>query len=147
MARSRLAPVAEVTCATRCARIIVAIFAALGLVAVAGCGGGSSSSATGVKGPSEVTAAPVSKSGPNPFTPAVGTDTPGLLPPAGAASSSGGPAAYSADLPGLYGGTRNYATCDAGKLVNFLEQNPGKAVAWASTLGIQAPQIRDYVSG
>jgi hypothetical protein len=69
------------------------------------------------------------------------------LPPAGAASSNGGPATYSANLPGLYGGTRNYATCDAGKLVNFLEQNPGKAAAWAATLGIQAPQIRDYVSG
>ncbi len=75
-----------------------------------------------------------------------GTDTPGLLPPAAAASSSGGPATYNADLPGLYGGTRNYTTCDAGKLVNFLEQNPSKAAAWASTLSIKASQIRDYVS-
>jgi hypothetical protein len=71
----------------------------------------------------------------------------GVTPPAAAASSSGGPASYNASLPGLYGGTRNYSSCDATKLVDFLEQNPAKASAWAATLGIQTTQIRDYVSG
>ncbi len=103
--------------------------------------------AAGVKGPSEVSASAVSTAGANPFTPKVGTDTPGVTPPAAAASPSGGPATYSASLPGLYGGTRNYRTCDAEKLVSFLESNPAKAAAWAATLGIQTSQIRDYVSG
>ena len=69
------------------------------------------------------------------------------MPPAAAGSSSGGPVSYSAGLPGLYGGTRNYATCDALKLVNFLEHNRRKAAAWAAGLGIRTSQIRDYVSG
>lgn len=116
-----------------------------GAVALGACGSSSSSTAAGVKGPSEVTAAPVSTPGANPFTSAVGTDTPGVTPPPAAVAS--GPATYNADLPGLYGGTRDHRSCDATKLVNFLEQNPGKAAAWAQTLGIQTNQIRDYVSG
>lgn len=117
------------------------------LLCVAGglvsCGG--SSHKAGVTGGSEVAAQPVSTAGANPFTPAVGKDMAGVKPPPAAVSSGGGPAAYSAGLPGLYGGTRNYTTCDAHKLVGFLEQNSGKATAWAATLGIQTSQIRSYV--
>src|SRR3982074_2228377 len=81
---------------------------------LASCGGSSSSShSAGVQGPSEVHAQPVSTAGANPSTAAVGSDPSGLKPPAAAASSSGGPTTYSGDLPGLYGGTRNHATCDA----------------------------------
>jgi hypothetical protein len=83
----------------------------------------------------------------NPFTPPVGKDTTAVKPPPAAVSTGSSPASYSGSLPGLYGGTRNYATCDADKLVTFLESNPAKATAWASTLGIQPSQIRDYVSG
>jgi hypothetical protein len=111
--------------------------------ALASCGG--SAQKAGVKGASEIKAEPVSTAGANPFTPAVGKDTSGIKPPPAAASSTGGPARYSGGLPGLYGGTRNYATCDAKKLVVFLERNPDKATAWAESLGIQTPEIRRYV--
>jgi hypothetical protein len=115
---------------------------------LAGCGGSTSSTqSAGVKGPSEVAAAPISTPGANPFTATVGKDTAGVTPPAAAASSTGGAASYTGSLPGLYGGTRNHASCDADKLVNFLEQNPAKGAAWAAALGIQTSQIRDYVSG
>src|SRR5205085_2392504 len=70
----------------------------------------------------------------------------GLKPPAAARSTSGGPARYVASLPGLYGGTRNYSSCDARKLVGFLKQNPSKAAAWASTLGISTGAIPHYMS-
>jgi hypothetical protein len=100
-----------------------------------------------VKGPSEVVAAPVSTTGNNPFTPKVGTDRPGVRPPAAASSPSGGLVSYTGSLPGLYGGTRNYTQCDKPQLVSFLEANPSKASAWASTLGIQTTQISSYVSG
>jgi hypothetical protein len=126
--------------------LVVAGAVSIATVGLVACGGGSKSGA-GVKGPSEIAAAPVSTRGANPFTPKVGNDMPGVMPPPAAASSSGGPVSYSAALPGLYGGTRNYSTCDAAKLVSFLEQNPGKAAAWASTLGIRSSQISDYVSG
>jgi hypothetical protein len=68
----------------------------------------------------------------------------GLKPPAGVARNGGTPS-FRGSLPGLYGGTRDYATCDAEKLVVFLEANPDKASAWASTLGIRPDQIRRYV--
>ncbi len=63
-----------------------------------------------------------------------------------AAAAGAGPARYRASLPGLYGGTRNYTTCDANKLVNFLQANPKKAAAWAAALGVRTAQIRTYVS-
>ena len=98
-----------------------------------------------MRGASEVAAAPISTAGPNPFTATVGKDVSGVRPPAAAAGA--GPARYVASLPGLYGGTRNYTTCDADKLVNFLQANPTKAAAWAAALGIRTTQIRTYVSG
>jgi hypothetical protein len=132
-------------CRPRVVALTGSLVAAMGLF---GCGGsGTSAQATGVKGPSEVAAAPVSTPGANPFTATVGKDMPGVTPPTAAVGSAGGLASYKADLPGLYGGTRNHRSCDAIKLVNYLEQNPGKAAAWAGTLGIQTSQIRGYVSG
>ena len=113
---------------------------------VAACGGHSSSHG-GVVGPSEVRAEPVAMATANPFSPPVGADRHGITPPPAAASSSGGPSTYRANLPGLYGGTRDHRSCNAVKLVDYLEHNPDKARAWASTLGIQRTQIRSYVSG
>ena len=117
-------------------------------VLLAACGNPSanvSKPAAGVRGASEVAAEPVSTSGANPFTAPAGTDMAGVKPPPGAVAPGGGPATYGGGLPGLYGGTRNYATCDAEKLVVFLEQNPDKATAWAGTLGIPVTRIRSYV--
>jgi hypothetical protein len=121
--------------------------------ALASCGGGSdktgkvAAAAAGVTGGSEVSAEPVSSAGANPFTAPVGKDMSGVRPPPGASNPSGGPATFMGGLPGLYGGTRNYTTCDAEKLIVFLEQNPDKANAWAGTLGIRVTQIRRYVHG
>lgn len=74
-----------------------------------------------------------------------GKDVAGLSPPPGA-TAAGGPPTYQGSLPGLYGGTLNYATCDAAKLVSFLQANPGKVAAWAGVLGIPTTQIGAYVS-
>lgn len=121
-------------------------------VAVAACGGGASTvtapgtstTATGIQGPSEVTAEPVGSAGDNPFTPPVGKDRKNVKPPKRAVSS-GTPVSYRGNLPGLYGGTNNYSTCDKQQLVSFLQQNPDKASAWAQTLGISTSEIRTYV--
>jgi hypothetical protein len=121
---------------------VAALLCAGGLLS--SCGG--SSHASGVQGPSEVRAEPVSMTTSNPFTAPVGSDKNGVTPPAAAVNSQAGPPAYTGSLPGLYGGTRDYKTCDAGKLVAFLEQNPAKAQAWAQTLGILPSGIREYVS-
>jgi hypothetical protein len=128
---------------------VVALLAVAGLLTA--CGGSSPHVTTaqnaGVRGASEVTAEPVSSTGKNPFMPTVGTDHSGVQPPSAAASSNGGVATYSGGLPGLYGGTRNIATCDAEKMISYPERNQDKATAWAATLGIQPSQIRDYISG
>ena len=47
--------------------------------------------------------------------------------------------------PGLFGGTRDRATCDRDKLVAFLEANPSKARAWAGVIGVPTSGIRTYV--
>src|SRR5436189_5377898 len=125
-------------------RTVVALLAAASLV-LAACGGGSTSKqASGVKGASEIAAEPISSAGNNPFTASAGHDMSGVRPPPKAVSTSG-PATYRGGLPGLYGGTRDYASCDAGKLINFLEHEPSKAAAWAGVLGIQVTKIRSYV--
>jgi hypothetical protein len=121
--------------------LVAALLCAGGLLS--SCGG--STKASGVQGPSEVRAEPVSTTT-NPFTAPVGSDKSGVTPPAAAVNSQGGPPTYTGSLPGLYGGTRDYKTCDAGKLVAFLEENPAKAAVWAQTLGIRASEIRRYVS-
>jgi len=124
----------------------VCAFLVMAIVLVA-CGGDGDPkvAAAGVQGASEITAEPVSSAGDNPFTAPAGKDRKGVKPPRGAASPGGGPASYRGGLPGLYGGTRDYATCDADKLIAFLEQNPDKAAAWAGVLGIQVTEIRRYV--
>lgn len=49
--------------------------------------------------------------------------------------------------PGLYGGTRNEAVCDAEQLAAFLDADPAKARAWARVAGIEPSAIGDYVAG
>lgn len=48
--------------------------------------------------------------------------------------------------PGLYGGTRDMQICDPEQLVEFLEANPDKALAWAGVHGIEPTEIRSFVA-
>jgi len=126
------------------------LFVAFAL-AMAACGDDAQPAAdttpTGIKGTSEaVRAEPVSSAGDNPFTASVGEDEKGVRPPKQAASSDG-PTAYEGNLPGLYGGTMDHATCDAAQLVTYLERTPSKAAAWAAALSIDPDRIEEYVDG
>lgn len=49
--------------------------------------------------------------------------------------------------PGLFGGTRDRATCDRDQLISFLEANATKARAWAGVIGVPVADIRSYVNG
>jgi hypothetical protein len=49
--------------------------------------------------------------------------------------------------PGLYGGTRQAASCDPDQLVAFLEDDPDKGAAWADVQGIDPADIGGYVDG
>ena len=87
------------------------------------------------------------------FTPSVGTDvstetvaTTTSAPAATTTSTRAGIPVVSGATAGLYGGTLDAASCDPGKLVDFLEQNPDKAAAWAGVVGIRPSEIRSYVA-
>ncbi len=56
-------------------------------------------------------------------------------------------ASIAGNEPGLYGGTRDIAACDALQLTDFLAANPDKAAAWAEVQGIEASEIPEFVAG
>ena len=49
-------------------------------------------------------------------------------------------------LPGLFGGTRDDATCDPEQLVDFLASEPEKAAVWAGVFELQPEQIAGFVA-
>ncbi|MCZ0997978.1 hypothetical protein O1M63_07095 [Streptomyces mirabilis] len=51
----------------------------------------------------------------------------------------------SGDAPGLYGGTRNVASCDVEKQITALRADPSKNAAFASVLGIQPSAVPGYL--
>ncbi|MEU9176942.1 DUF6777 domain-containing protein, partial [Streptomyces sp. NPDC048550] len=92
-----------------------------------------------------------SAAGPDPFTPstsAQSADT-GVVPVAVARSNDGTAGARTLEVngayPGLYGGTRNLASCDVEKQIQFLGQHKDKAKAFAAPLSIQQPEIPSYL--
>jgi hypothetical protein len=52
----------------------------------------------------------------------------------------------SGTAPGLYGGSGDSKSCEPDKLVAFLNENPDKAAAWGSVLGVVSAEIGDYVA-
>lgn len=62
------------------------------------------------------------------------------------AADSAAVESISGSAPGLYGGTGKEAVCDPAALVAFLDENPDKAAAFASVVGVKPKQIADYVS-
>jgi hypothetical protein len=113
--------------------VIVALGAVVAVLALSGDDDGNEET-------SEFDLEPISSTGQNPFMPAVGTDQANVTPP----PQTGG--TFSGDTPGLYGGTRNVAQCDAQQMVTYLQQNPDKGAAWANALGITMADIPTYVS-
>ena len=88
--------------------------------------------------------------GPDPYTPSAATPPPtststttqlSVPPPSGNALRS-----YVGGQPGLYGGTRNQRSCDAGLMLDYLDQHPAKKAAWAAVHGIALSDVRTFVS-
>ncbi|WP_051778287.1 DUF6777 domain-containing protein [Kitasatospora phosalacinea] len=132
--------------------LVAGLGIALGVVATGGSGGGSSAQAVEMQ--------PVSASGQEPFTDSVANGSaPASASPSGATSAAGSaqsptvgsPTAsggtVNGDQPGLYGGTREVASCDVPKLSAYLAANTDKARAWAGVEGIDSSQINGYLSG
>lgn len=90
--------------------------------------------------------------GANPFTKSTATGTAQTTTTAAPTTTSPTPAegqtvvgTVNGSSAGLYGGTLNEASCDREKQIAFLQENPDKAAAFASVLGIATDEIPDYI--
>ncbi|WP_051832517.1 DUF6777 domain-containing protein [Streptomyces katrae] len=92
-----------------------------------------------------------SAAGPDPFTPSTAADSAdsGVVPVAAAQSKGGAAGTRTLEVngayPGLYGGTRNLASCDVEKQIQFLTQHTDKGKAFAAPLSIKQPEIPSYL--
>lgn len=89
------------------------------------------------------------KSGPDPFTESTAKDssTPPETPTATPSSSEPANVTRAVDgsSPGLYGGTRNVASCDVEKQIKALGANPAKNDAFASVAGVEPSGVPAYL--
>jgi len=103
--------------------------------------------------PSEVVLEPTAVEVEDPFTTSVADDEVPIVQAATAPGSSTAPevatgaggGAVTGSSPGLYGGTRDKASCDPEKLIAFLQSEPAKAKAWARVQSIAPGDIPTYV--
>lgn len=94
--------------------------------------------------PGEIFLEAAGSGGPDPFTgevftaPVVSTTAPvgtePEVPPVDVQPGQVAVAGRSGDEPGLYGGSRDNARCDATGILRFLQENPDKAAAWAEAV-------------
>jgi hypothetical protein len=93
---------------------------------------------------------------PDPFTDSVAVAEQPILPgpepsadataPPEVATGAGG-GVVRGSAPGLYGGTQDQQSCDPARMVEFLEDDPDKARAWAEVQDIEVEEIREFVAG
>ncbi|MFD9358017.1 DUF6777 domain-containing protein, partial [Streptomyces sp. NPDC060031] len=133
---------------------LVAVAAAVVLAVVLTRPSGTSTSADG-----EVFLQPAAASGPDPFTESTAaeeaTPPPESPPPSTSPTKPQpdgtrptgptGTRSVSGSSPGLYGGTKDLASCDVEKQVRVLTAQPAKSAAFASALGIQPASVPAYL--
>ncbi|KKD06780.1 DUF6777 domain-containing protein [Streptomyces sp. WM6386] len=128
----------------RIALLATAVAAAvvLGLVLTRPDGG------SGKSGNSEVFLQAAGKTGPDPFTGSTATDSSAAPVSASPATESASPNAVrgvDGSAPGLYGGTRNVASCDVKRQIKALRANPPVNQAFASVAGVQPSGVPAYL--
>ncbi|SFE47117.1 hypothetical protein SAMN02787118_101818 [Streptomyces mirabilis] len=87
------------------------------------------------------------KPGPDPFTESTAKEssTTPVTPAANAPESANVTRGVSGSTPGLYGGTRNTASCDVEKQVKALQAESAKNKAFASVEGVQPTAVPAYL--
>lgn len=105
--------------------------------------GGTSGTASG----GELFLQAASKSGPAPFTESTAKDSSlaPVTPAANAPESANVTRGVSGSAPGLYGGTRNTASCDVDKQVKALRAEPAKNKAFASVEDVRPTEVPAYL--
>ncbi|MFF2510117.1 DUF6777 domain-containing protein [Streptomyces sp. NPDC058086] len=105
--------------------------------------GGTSGTASG----GELFLQAANKPGPDPFTESTAKDssTAPVTPAANMPESANVTRGVSGSAPGLYGGTRNTASCDVEKQIEALQAEPAKNKAFASVEGVQPTAVPAYL--
>ncbi len=90
------------------------------------------------------------EAGPDPFTPSTVTRAESVadaVPMNEGVNAKDGTRTLEVDggYPGLYGGTRNVASCDVEKQIRFLTQHPDKGRAFAASLDVRQSEIASYL--
>jgi hypothetical protein len=108
-------------------------------------------------GRGEIQLQPAAAVGPHPFTASVASGHPAPAPASGSAGGAAAPgqAGNAAKVitttrgsqPGLYGGSRQAATCDAQRLITDLQKTPAQAAAWAEVEGIAPGDLPSFAGG
>ncbi|MFE2963593.1 DUF6777 domain-containing protein [Streptomyces sp. NPDC059340] len=105
--------------------------------------GGTSGTASG----GELFLQAANKPGPDPFTQSTAKDSSiaPVTPAANMPESANVTRGVSGSAPGLYGGTRNTASCDVEKQIEALQAEPAKNKAFASVEGVQPTAVPAYL--
>jgi len=97
----------------------------------------------------EIFRQPADRPGTNTFTPSIASPRPATTAANATTSpapSQNGLTTAKADAPGLYAGQRDVPNCKPDELVSYLQSNSTKGRAWASAVGIDPSQIKDFVA-
>lgn len=97
---------------------------------------------------SEVFLQAAGKSGPDPFTESTAQDSSTVAEtPSPTSTPDSGNVTRGVDgsAPGLYGGTRNKASCDVEKQISHLQDTPAKNAAFASVQGVEPSGVPGYL--
>ncbi|WP_208645802.1 DUF6777 domain-containing protein [Streptomyces nigra] len=130
----------------RIAVITAVVVAAVVVAVVLSRGGGGSSDTAAADG--EVFLQAADKEGPDPFTESTAKDsTTERATPSAATESAPSNAVRGVDggAAGLYGGTRDVASCDVEKQIRFLRDDPDKNKAFASVAHVEPSRVPDYL--
>ncbi|MFD9455185.1 DUF6777 domain-containing protein [Streptomyces sp. NPDC059985] len=138
------------------AAAVVALAAVAALVVVlTRSGGGGTPTPNPDRAGAEVFLQPAAATGPDPFTESTAAEEatvpPASRPPGPSTSptrSTGAPLgirSVTGSAPGLYGGTKNVASCDVEKQIAVLSAEPPKNAAFASALGIRPAAVPGYL--
>ncbi|MCF3184178.1 hypothetical protein IPZ70_30155, partial [Streptomyces polychromogenes] len=125
----------------RIAAITAAVVVAVVLAVVLGRPGGQTASA------GEVILQPTDDAGVDPYTPSTANTTTALpaAAPSAAPTQRASIASVAGSEPGLYGGSRNTASCDVDKQIRYLSADPARNRAFASVVGVQESSVPGYL--
>ncbi|MFI9062248.1 DUF6777 domain-containing protein [Streptomyces sp. NPDC053429] len=105
----------------------------------------------------EIFLQPAAAAGPDPFTESTATDqgtqppqspsphAPGTATPSAASGGTTVTRSVTGAAPGLYGGTKDVASCDVEKQIRALSAQPPKNEAFASALSLRPASVPDYL--